>query len=175
MKSTLLHTIRRVSLRALSTALGIVFIGGTVSAFQQAPATTDGEEVYNRVCATCHALTPPADMDQKPIAPPMKMIMKHYVASHESDELLTNALNEWLLEPAAERSALPEKAIEHHGLMPKPALSDEERGAVIDYLLTLKPEGGAGMKMNHQMNEKGQNGQKGEMNHKMGGKKNNKM
>ena len=118
-----------------------------LSAFQQTDSvqlkTDEGERVFNEVCSTCHQMDPPASMENgKPIAPPMKMILRHYQMKYDSTEALQNALTSWLEAPDAERSALPAMAIEEHGLMPPLTITEEERTAVVQYLISLLSEDG---------------------------------
>ena len=47
---------------------------------------TDGEEVFNRVCTTCHTIDRPTDVEREPIAPPMKMIAQRYIRMTESSK-----------------------------------------------------------------------------------------
>ncbi len=125
----------------------------------------DGKEIFDRLCSTCHAVERPADMDTEPIAPPMSMIMNRYAMMTESEDEAREKVLDWLVKPEAEKSLLPEMAIEHHGLMPPVVLTEEERAAVTDYILTLAPEReqsgmhGMGM-MKGKMGEDGQ-GMKG--------------
>lgn len=114
----------------------------------------DGEEVFNRVCTTCHTVDRPTDMETEPIAPPMKMIVRRYTMSTDSPEEAHTRIVEWLKKPDAEKSLMPAMAIEHHGLMPPVVLTEEERTAVAEYVLTLA-EPGEGMMQGkmHQMGE----------------------
>ena len=68
----------------------------------------------------------------------MVMIKKHYYNQLESEADVRLALNVWILQPDSSRSLMPAHAITKHGLMPPLQLTDEERVAVIDYILQLK-------------------------------------
>ncbi len=116
--------------------LGVAFTIGTI----QPPSFSDedGEEVFQRVCSTCHAVAPPSEMMQEMKAPPMQMIKMHYFRQLESEKDVRTALNVWLLQPDSSRSLLPTHAIAKHGVMPPLDLSDEERVAVVDYILQLE-------------------------------------
>lgn len=98
---------------------------------------TDGKEVFNRVCATYHAVDRPANMETEPIAPPMKMIVRRYSMSTKTAEEAQSRIIMWLEEPDAEKSLMSPMAIEHHGLMPPVVLTAEERSAVAEYVMTL--------------------------------------
>ena len=149
-----------------------------LSAFGQSNSAVqtpdEGERVFNQVCATCHQLDPPASMeDGKPIAPPMKMILRHYQMAFDSTSAMEVALTSWLEKPDAERSVLPAHAVEEHGLMPPLTITETERQAVVGYLMKMSEDLGSegmGGKMNHDMNGM-QNGQ-GKMNHDMNGMQN---
>ncbi|NQV73761.1 c-type cytochrome [bacterium] len=153
----------------------IVFLATLLlSAFQQTNSnqlkTDEGERVFNQVCSTCHQMDPPASMENgKPIAPPMKMILRHYQMKYDSTEALQNALTSWLEAPDKERSALPAMAIEEHGLMPPLTITEEERTAVVQYLVSLLSE--EGMEGMNGMQGKMQHDMKGKMDHDMKGMK----
>ncbi|HAY37666.1 MAG TPA: hypothetical protein DCY57_11975 [Bacteroidetes bacterium] len=131
------HSSGLAELKMLGMALLLILIAMLVSASDYAIPDADGEKLFKQVCTTCHSVDPPTDMETKPIAPPMKMIMRHYIAAHDTKEEVHASLVSWLEEPAPERSALPAHAIEKHGLMPVPNLNAEERVAVTDYIMTL--------------------------------------
>jgi mono/diheme cytochrome c family protein len=153
-------------LRSLVFFVTLVVIGLMLSASRPAAQSfTDGEEVFARVCATCHQVDPPADMQaQKPIAPPMKMIVRRYMMVNESEEAAHARIVAWLQGPSADKSIMPPMAIEEHGLMPPVVLTEEERTAVASYVLSLHEAGMPGMGqmkgMDHsqmgQMNGEGQ-------------------
>ena len=150
--------LKRVSPTVAILIMGVVFIPimAFINADQSLVITSDGEKVFNTVCATCHKLDPPANMDQgKPIAPPMRMIMMHYRAAFSSQDSMRVALDSWLQGTDSTKSVLPAMAIKEHGLMPKLVLNEEDRAAVITFIMALeKPEKG------HKME-----GMKGKMNH----------
>ena len=143
-------------LRSLFFVLAVLVLGMALSA--SAPQTavrTDGEEVFARVCATCHQVDPPADMQSaKPTAPPMKMIVRRYMMINETEEAAHARIVAWLKGPSAEKSLMPPHAITEHGLMPPVQLSEEERVAVASFVLGLLEapmQGmGQGMGMMHQ-------------------------
>ena len=142
-------------LRSLIFFVTLVVIGLVLSAARPAAQSfTDGEEVFGRVCATCHQVDPPADMQaEKPIAPPMKMIVRRYMMANETEEAAHARIVEWLQGPSAEKSLMPPMAIEEHGLMPPVVLTEEERTAVASYVLSLHEAGMPGMGQMHRMGE----------------------
>ena len=135
----------------------------------------DGEEVFNRVCSTCHTIDRPEDSEVEPLAPPMRMVVRRYLMATESSEEANARIIEWLKGPDAEKSLMPAMAIEHHGLMPPVVLTEDERIAVAEFVLTLADEAGQGMmngemegKMDHQGMKQGEG--QGMMNGEMEGK-----
>ena len=150
------HSSGIAKLKMIGLALLVILIAMLVGASNTVAPDSDGEKIFKQVCTTCHSLDRPSDMTTEPLAPPMKMIMRHYIAAHDSDEAIHAALVSWLVDPAPERSALPAHAIENHGLMPAPNLDAEERTAVVDFLLTLDTEsmsGGMQGMMKHQQEQ----------------------
>ena len=146
-------------LRSLVLFVTVVVIGLVLSASRPpAPSMTDGEEVFDRVCATCHQVDPPADMTaEKPLAPPMKMIVRRYMMANETEEAAHARIVEWLKGPSEDKSLMPPMAIDEHGLMPPIELTEEERTAVATYVLKLQEAGMPGMM--HQMNQMEHQGQ----------------
>lgn len=136
------------------TLIVLVFAMMISAAGQLAQRSVDGKEVFNRVCATCHQVDPPASMMgrmqqgasetmsdgvemDKPIAPPMSMIASRYLAAHETAEEAARSIETWLEGPSEDKSLMPAMAIQEHGLMPPVVLTEEERVAVAAYVLTL--------------------------------------
>lgn len=97
----------------------------------------DGEEVFNRVCSSCHSIDRPENTETEPLAPPMRMVARRYLMVAESTDVATSRVIEWLKGPDAEKSLMPSMAIEHHGLMPPVVLTDAEREAVAGFVMTL--------------------------------------
>lgn len=154
-------------LRSLFFILAIVVLGLVLSASGPLPQSgmqTDGEEVFGRVCATCHQVDRPTEADApEPIAPPMRMIVRRYMMVNETEEAAHARIVEWLKGPSAEKSQMPAMAIEHHGLMPPVVLTEDERTAVATYVLSLHEDGMPGMQM--------QNGEGQGMQHQHGQQK----
>ena len=163
-------------LRVLVFVLMVIILALMISALgpvTQSPA--NGEEVFKQVCATCHTVDRPTDMEAaKPIAPPMKMIVRRYMMVNETEAAAHARIVTWLEGPSEEKSIMPPMAIEEHGLMPPVVLTEEERIAVASYVLSLHEPGMQGMQgMRHDMpnradssNGMGMNGQ-GMMMHRM--------
>jgi len=126
-----------------------------------------GEEVFKRVCSTCHTIDRPTDSEVEPIAPPMRMVARRYLMMTESPEVANARIIEWLEGPDAEKSLMPPMAIEHHGLMPPVVLTEEERVAVAEFVLSLNEgeEGGMMNGMQHQGQKKGEGEGQGMMMH----------
>lgn len=121
----------------------VIILALMVSALGPAsPSPTNGEEVFKRVCATCHTIDRPTDMEaDKPAAPPMKMVVRRYMMVNESEEAAHARIVTWLEGPKEDKSIMPPMAIAEHGLMPPVVLTEEERNAVASYVLTLHEPG----------------------------------
>ncbi|MHB1329369.1 MAG: c-type cytochrome [Gemmatimonadales bacterium] len=102
---------------------------GTLTA-QQASPPSEGQQIFQTVCAMCHSVTPPPKL-----APPISHAAAYYVRRY-ADPL--PPLLAYLKEPAAERSAMPPHVIERFGIMPPQShLSEAQLTAVARYILTL--------------------------------------
>jgi len=116
---------------------------------------TEGEEVFNRVCTTCHEMDRSEDAEKEPIAPPMRMIARQYAMMTESPEMDTARIVEWLKGPDAEKSLMPPMAIEHHGLMPPVVLTEDERTAVAAFVVALNDDDTQGMQHGREKKHQG--------------------
>jgi cytochrome c551/c552 len=74
----------------------------------------DGEEIFNRICMTCHRF------DQKVVGPPLNSVLPKYRSNAE-------ALKGFLLNPAKMDPAYPP--------MPNPGLTKSQTNAVAEYVL----------------------------------------
>lgn len=100
---------------------------------QQQAASSEGEQIFQLVCAMCHTVNPPAKT-----APPMSHVSAYYLRQHADRDSAVAALVSFLREPSAERSILPAMAIERFGLMPSQAhLSNAQLTAAARYVLQL--------------------------------------
>lgn len=103
-----------------------------LSAQQQDPLS-DGELLFQLVCAMCHSVEPPMKT-----APSMSHVSAFYLREYEDFEAAVTAMVDFLKEPTVERSVIPAMAIEQFGLMPAQAhLSDAQLEAVARYVLEL--------------------------------------
>jgi cytochrome c len=98
-----------------------------------------GEQVFERVCTTCHSLEAPPRA-----APPMTHVARHYRQAFTDEAAGVARIVEFVRNPSAEASALPAHARERWGLMPALQLSQAELEAVAGYIWQL-PEPGRGM------------------------------
>jgi mono/diheme cytochrome c family protein len=120
-------------MRSLVITAALLALAVTLGAGQTRPAADDGREVFERVCAACHSLHPPAQA-----APPISHAAAYYVQRHAGAEAAAAAMVAYLKQPDAARSLLPARALERFGLMPPvDYLSDEELLAVARYALSL--------------------------------------
>ncbi len=96
----------------------------------QPPQATSGAELVASVCSTCHPNEPPPTL-----APPLNMVVGHYVQEHGDASAVQAAVVAWLAEPDPSRSSMPDHAIERFGLMPPIPLTEAQREAVATYLV----------------------------------------
>lgn len=117
--------------------------GASGSASTVARAPTDaqlarGQELFDAICTECHSMQPPPKE-----APPMAMVVRHYRQALGSEADVRDRMIRWIAEPAPERSSLPAHAIERFGIMPPYPLPEQDRAAVVDYLLSAAATGAA--------------------------------
>lgn len=115
----------------LATAALLALAAAPASAQQR--AASEGEQIFNLVCAMCHSVNPPAKA-----APPMSHAAAYYVRKYREKPAIVAAMVAYLKEPAAEKSAMPAHAIERFGLMPSQGhLSEQQLRAAAEYVITL--------------------------------------
>lgn len=115
---------------------------GTGPLLAAAPALVDGKQIFEAVCAQCHAVEPPPKL-----APPMSHVARHYLEDSDPEQA-RERIAAWLPAPSAERSLLPGHAIATWGLMPPLELSPSQARAVAAFVLTLADTvGHQGMRM----------------------------
>lgn len=105
------------------------------------PEDGTASELVASVCATCHPLRPPPTL-----APPLNMVVRHYMEEFTDARRAEEAIVEWLVAPDPERSGLPAHAIERFGIMPPILLSQDQREAVAAYLIEEFGSTGHGMR-----------------------------
>jgi len=109
---------------------------GPASTVARAPTDVQlarGEELFDAVCTQCHSMQPPTKE-----APPMAMVVRHHRQALGSDAEVRDRMIRWIAEPARERPVLPAHAIERFGIMPPYPLPEQDRAAVVDYLLSAE-------------------------------------
>lgn len=77
-------------------------------------AANVGEQLYQKHCNVCHGAT---QNGQKRLAPPIFAVKLHYLGVHDEPLTFTDAVSNWVKQPAADQSLMP-MAIRHFGLMP---------------------------------------------------------
>ena len=95
-------------------------------------AAESGETWFRTLCSTCHTVFPPPNL-----APPMVMVVGHYLEEHGTRDAAAAAIARWVRTPDPAHSAMPEHAIERFGIMPPQPLPEEDAAAVADYVLEL--------------------------------------
>lgn len=129
------HHVGTFLLALLLILAAMLLMGQT--AVQPSDDPIDGKQVFERTCATCHSIQPPPYL-----APPMAMVVRHYRMALADSAELKEALVGWIASPDSTRSRLPAHVIERFGLMAPVALTPEEIGTVVDYVMTLDSEMG---------------------------------
>ena len=110
------------------------------TATESAALLAQGEAIVEGICSTCHSMDPPPKL-----APPLMMVLGHYMDEFGAPDSARDALILWLAGPDSTQSVLPAHAIERFGVMPPlPPLSDEQRSAVATYLFEQYEEDGMG-------------------------------
>jgi mono/diheme cytochrome c family protein len=110
---------------------------------------TEGQHIYEDVCAECHAMDPPPTL-----APPMRMVAGHLRDEFETEDEAVAHVVSYVTMPNPERSILPEHAIERFGLMAPLPLPAADLDKVARYVWSLSEgmgsmheEEGEGMRM----------------------------
>ncbi|MBX3147786.1 MAG: cytochrome c [Gemmatimonadales bacterium] len=117
-------------MRSQLAIAGLLFLTTGALAAQQANPPSEGQQIFQTVCAMCHSVAPPAKL-----APPISHAAAYYMRRFPDP---VPALLAYLKEPAADRSAMPPHVIERFGIMPPQShLSDAQLTAVARYILTL--------------------------------------
>lgn len=108
--------------------------------------TISGKEVFEKSCASCHSMRPPALA-----GPPVVGLSARYRTVYENRTDAVSAMVSFMKNPTEEKSALGPGAIERFGLMPPMSLSDEELETVAAWLWEqyepdFEPRGNCGKK-----------------------------
>lgn len=98
-------------------------------------AATDGGEIFQAVCSSCHSVDPPAIA-----APPMSHVARHYREAVADEKEGIARIADWIGSPAVDRSLLPAHAVERWGLMPPLILSEEQRLTVAAHVWAMGAE-----------------------------------
>lgn len=89
-----------------------------------------GFAILQNNCFSCHS--PDANMGQR-LAPPMEAVKRHYISEDMAEEVFTDAIVGFLLDPAEDKSKMP-GALQRFGLMPKMSYSEEDYRAIAHYM-----------------------------------------
>lgn len=97
----------------------------------------EGLLLLKKNCYACH--NPNTASHDEIIAPPLQGIKEHYLKAYPSREAFTAAMESFVSNPLAEK-ALMKGPVKRFGLMPKPAVSDEDLQKIIAYIQDNKLE-----------------------------------
>jgi len=91
----------------------------------------DGLTLLKKHCYVCH--NPNTNSHDDIIAPPLAGIKKHYANTYPEKEDFSQAMIEFIKNPSTEKS-LMKGPVKRFGLMPKPAVTDEEIIQIVLYI-----------------------------------------
>jgi mono/diheme cytochrome c family protein len=97
----------------------------------QAYLIDDGLTLLKKHCYTCH--NPNTNSHDDIIAPPLAGIKKHYSNAYPEKQDFTEAMIGFVKHPTAEKS-LMKGPVKRFGLMPKPAVTDQEIQQIVTYI-----------------------------------------
>lgn len=92
---------------------------------------SDGLELLERNCYLCH--NPKSKSHDEIIAPPLWGVKKHYLEAFPDEKEFKSAMLSFILNPK-EETAVMKGPIKRFGLMPKPAVSEEDLKKIIAYI-----------------------------------------
>ncbi len=88
-----------------------------------------GQQIYERSCAVCHSMRPPAKT-----APPIVGLAARHRTVYGNREDAVAAITSFMKKPDAGKTALGPNAIKRFGLMPAMTMADEELEKVSGWL-----------------------------------------
>ncbi len=97
----------------------------------------EGLLLLKKNCYACH--NPNAASHDEIIAPPMQGIKEHYLKAYPSKKAFSAAMESFVGNPMEEK-ALMKGPVKRFGLMPKPAVSEEDLQKIIRYIQDNKLE-----------------------------------
>lgn len=117
---------------AESPADGVLANEPSAPSGQVRVAGLTGQEIAEQICGECHSMEPP------PLkAPPLTPLSRHLRESFETVEGAVEHVLAYAPAPDAERSILPERAVERFGLMPPQPLPGPMLEAAARYIWSL--------------------------------------
>lgn len=97
----------------------------------QTDLMVDGLTLLKKHCYACH--NPNTNSHDDIIAPPLAGIKKHYFDAYPEKEDFSKAMIEFVKNPSSEKS-LMKGPVKRFGLMPKPAVTDQEIQQIVTYI-----------------------------------------
>lgn len=91
----------------------------------------EGLFLLKKNCYSCH--NPNTTSHEEIIAPPMQGIKEHYLRAYPSRGAFSAAMESFVGNPIEEK-ALMKGPVKRFGLMPKPAVSEEDLQKIIAYI-----------------------------------------
>ncbi len=101
-----------MKLQKLFMPLGLLLVFST-----SLSASSNGEELFDKKCASCHVKTRPADFSTL-IAPPAMGVVKHVRMNYNTKEEAVKFIAEYTLNPQRDKAVCMSSTIQRFGLMP---------------------------------------------------------
>ena len=120
----------------MKTLLLALAILGT---FQVNAFASNGEELFEQKCASCHQINKPADKSSL-IAPPLKGFMYHLSEHFKTKQEIKEHINSFVMNPTKETAVC--RGVRRFGLMPsqKGLLTKEELNTIAEWMLKFSPK-----------------------------------
>lgn len=96
-----------------------------------------GEQVYKTLCSACHTMDAPPTL-----APPMTHVARHYRQAFTNADSAIASIMDFVRKPSAEKSKMPQRAIQRFGLMPALNIPEDRLHAVAEYVWSLPEPAG---------------------------------
>ena len=94
---------------------------------------SDGAELFEQKCASCHTINKPADTSTM-LAPPLRGLMYHMSESFDNKEDIIKHINSFVMNPTKEKAIC--RSVRRFGVMPsqKGLLTDKELDTIAKWM-----------------------------------------
>lgn len=128
----------------IGSLLNLLFVENTIRPLPDKTGHSKGEILADeglllleRHCYTCH--NPKSKSHDEIIAPPLWGMKKHYLEAYPEKDAFEKAMMEFIQNPTEEK-ALMKGPFKRFGLMPKPAVSQEDLQKIVSYIYSNELE-----------------------------------